>query len=597
MQACAAAAGHRVSVLYANILLARHIGEVTYSGICFAPTSSLLGERFFAAAAYGMPALGLKEGDNGARLRLRANDMDHELDLDQLIAFEPVAASWADELTVAVAEMGIPIVGCTSTFEQTSASVALLRRLKERHPAIITIMGGANCEGEMADGIRSLCGSIDHVFSGESESTFPEFLTRSKAGHRAATIVQGRPCEDMEALPTVDYEEFYDQLNRALPDNLLQAGDNLWLPYETSRGCWWGQKHHCTFCGINGEGMKFREKSADKVIAELRRLVRRHPSNKICMTDNIMPHRYFTSLLARLGRELPGLHIFFEQKANLSFAKVRALKRAGIELIQPGIEALATDLLTLMRKGVTAAQNLALLRYARSLDVAVNWNILYAFPNDRREDYEQTLTLIPYLAHLHPPTGLCHLSIDRFSPYFDRSGEFGISAVRPMDAYADVLPSWVEHRKIAYHFIADYRSGSREDPALVRRLEAAIAAWRSVWQRPSAAPPVLELCPIGGDTFILVDTRGLPGIDTIQFLDAEAAWLAIVGDRPDIGDEARTHALLHGHGVLADGRFVPLATADEATFEAFLQAAKAGKAEPAPGPMIPAPTLKAELAG
>src|SRR3954465_271775 len=38
---------------------------------------------------------------------------------------------------------------------------------------------------------------------------------------------------------------------------------------ETARGCWWGAKNHCTFCGLNGETMGFRAKSADRVMTEI----------------------------------------------------------------------------------------------------------------------------------------------------------------------------------------------------------------------------------------------------------------------------------------------------------------------------------------
>jgi radical SAM superfamily enzyme YgiQ (UPF0313 family) len=162
-----------------------------------------------------------------------------------------------------------------------------------------------------------------------------------------------------------------------------------------------------------------------------------------------MPFRYFAELLPKMAQASLGIHAFYEQKANLSLDKVKLLKEAGFAVIQPGIEALSTGLLTRMNKGVSASQNVALLRYARACGVTVNWNMLYAFPGDQQEDYEQTLALMPLISHLHPPAGGCLLSIDRFSPYFDRSEQYGISNVRPMDAYFDVLPDGVDVRKVA----------------------------------------------------------------------------------------------------------------------------------------------------
>lgn len=38
------------------------------------------------------------------------------------------------------------------------------------------------------------------------------------------------------------------------------------LLYEASLGCWWGEKHHCTFCGLNGTTMKFRAGGAGALV-------------------------------------------------------------------------------------------------------------------------------------------------------------------------------------------------------------------------------------------------------------------------------------------------------------------------------------------
>ena len=58
LQACAAAAGFRVPVLYANVLFASYIGAARYQTIAQAPLGTFLGERLFARAAYGVAPLG-----------------------------------------------------------------------------------------------------------------------------------------------------------------------------------------------------------------------------------------------------------------------------------------------------------------------------------------------------------------------------------------------------------------------------------------------------------------------------------------------------------------------------------------------------------
>jgi radical SAM superfamily enzyme YgiQ (UPF0313 family) len=153
------------------------------------------------------------------------------------------------------------------------------------------------------------------------------------------------------------------------------------------------------------------------------------------MTDTIMPYRYFNSFIPHLARLQLGANIFYDQKANLNYDKVAALKRAGVSIIQPGIETLSSSYSRLMKKGVTTRQNVDLLRFCRYLDVSVNYNLLYGFPNDKREYLEATLQLVKCIAHLHPPSGLYPLSRDRFSPYFERLSEHGITNLTPIDGY------------------------------------------------------------------------------------------------------------------------------------------------------------------
>ena len=562
LQACAREHGFDVRVLYANILLAHEMGELDYEAICFASTSNLLGERFFAPAAYGAPRE-VYTGAQGSK-RKRRNPENHipPMGWEKFSAWAGAADSWAEAVAGEVTKRQFKVIGCTSTFEQTAASIALLTHIKRIRPDAIAIMGGANCEGAMAEGIRSLTSVVDFVFSGESEVTFPAFLQSLKDDVlQKSPVIEGSPCRTMDAVPTPDFSEYYAQLGSFLPDSEIAKSGNMWLPYESSRGCWWGEKHHCTFCGINGGGMVFRQKTPDRVISELQKLLKEHPTNKVCMVDNIMPHDYFDELLPRMAEEVPDLHMFYEQKANLTFERVSSLKSAGVQVIQPGIEALSTPLLRLMKKGVSAAQNIALLRYARIVDLSVNWNLLYAFPGDRLEWYEETVKLLPLLTHLNPPTGLCHLSVDRFSPYFERPADYNIRSLRAMAPYFDVLPSHVDQHQVAYHFEGDYDSESRENPAVVTAMEAGIKTWREQWQPAEAPLPALEIAPLSNDLFLVADTRGLPDSQEFEFVNLARASVGLVGRTPLADPDDIEWALRRRICVELDGHIVPLATA------------------------------------
>ena len=567
LQACAAREGFQVRVLYLNLALAARIGDHVYEGICFAATSALLGERFFARTAYGVPALGR---DHPA-IETTINDITGKAEVspDTIRRLEEGIGDWVEEASDAIMEMGFPIVGFSTTFEQTAASVAFLNRIKERSPSTITLLGGANCEGEMAKGILSLPVRADYVFAGESEETFPAFLRDVAEGRRPESrIVEGRPCKELDRIPLTDFQEFFEQRNAFVPDSVYASNAVAWIPYEGSRGCWWGEKHHCTFCGINGQGMSFRERSASRVIEDLKILHGRHGIARICMTDNIMPRKFFHTLIPRLGEEAPGLHLFYEQKANLTLDHVAALKRAGVKLIQPGIEALSSDLLHRMDKGVTARQNIALLRYARAVGVELSWNLLYGFPGEGRDEYDRTLRLLPLLRHLQPPSDLCRLSIDRFSPYFFAYEKYGIRSIRPMDSYYSALPEGADAERIAYHFMGDYDSGLLAEPELIGAIQAEVDGWKAYWESDGDVP-VLAVMELGPDDYFIYDTRELEQTVACRFVHREQAAAALTAHPLTKDTEAGQWAREHRLAVEYEEWHVPLATAPVEVLERF----------------------------
>lgn len=405
-------------------------------------------------------------------------------------------------------------------FAQNLAVSCLSRIVREERPGSIIIVGGSNCEGDMAEGILRLCPAVDYVFSGESEDSFAEFCKNLKASNLPSKgVVKGKPNSEWMQLPTPDFAEYFSQLDNELPGSILRNTGQVFIPYETSRGCWWGQKNHCTFCGLNANGMNFRTRNPDRAFEDLMKYSKIYPTLRIGMTDNIMPISYFRDLLPKLAAEPARPEIFYEQKSNLKRHQLQELKLAGILAIQPGIEALSTSLLKRMRKGVSAAQNISVLRDCRSLGIDPIWNLLYGFPGDCVEDYLETVDLIPRLIHLAPPNGCAEVSYDRFSPYFDRPNEFGISNLRAHPNYPRVYPESVNPvDSFAYHFTGDAKSVS-SSPEFLKGLYEQVKHWVSAWRAESL--PIL--CVIEAqDGYLVIDSRidGKPNVTSINQNDA-----------------------------------------------------------------------------
>jgi ribosomal peptide maturation radical SAM protein 1 len=280
---------------------------------------------------------------------------------------------------------------------------------------------------------------------------------------------------------------------------------------ETSRGCWWGEKQHCTFCGLNGGSMAYRAKSSARALREIFDLTERYHTHRVEMVDNILDMRYFQDLLPELQRRGVALDIFYETKANLRREQVALLRAAGVRTIQPGIESFSTHVLRLMRKGTTALANVQLLKWCREYGITVNWNLIYGFPGEDKKDYDEMTALLGSLHHLKPPDGCGPIRVDRFSPFFTTPDGFGLRDVHPDRAYSYVYDlTSDELGNLAYYFEHDYADG-RDLSTYSVALHEAVAAWeagagqsRLVYHddgatltmedsRPGAAAPVVTL--------------------------------------------------------------------------------------------------------
>lgn len=567
LQACARAHGHEVDILYSNIAFAARIGEVPYMVITTYSPKIMVGERILGLSRGSLlPDILLEELNEEIRrvAKIRGREA-------VALTREGLAAAteaWLAEIGEVASRQPYDVIGFSTTFEQTNGLAALAKRCRALLPKVTLVAGGANCEGEMGPAMKRWVPELDIVFSGESERAFPAFLDQPER-FAGQGIITSPPNPDITDLPLPDFHEFFVQLDHWLPDTPLRKLDEIRLSYETSRGCWWGQKNHCTFCGLNGTGMGYREKKPDQVLEELAQLASSTGIRNFGMTDNIMPFSYFNSLLPALSEAKLGLDIFYEQKANISLAKVMSLKAAGVNGIQPGIEALHDDLLRLMKKGTSAKQNIALLRYVRSVGVKAAWNLLTGFPGDHEEWYEETLRLVPLLTHLEPPVGVARLNFDRFSPYFERPAEYGISNIRPLASYQEAFPDSDCLNDLAYHFMGDCDGLTIDNSETVRRLKDAVEEWGRLWEftGDDRTTPCLEVVEIDPANYLLIDTRQLSNIPFMQQISADQASVALAFHTEDNaltqwGEERRVCVKVK------DG-YIPLACAAPDVLERF----------------------------
>jgi ribosomal peptide maturation radical SAM protein 1 len=365
------------------------------------------------------------------------------------------------------------VVGFTTTFEQNLSSLALARLIKDRHPKKLIIFGGANCEGVMGQELHRRFPWIDYVCSGEADNSFPALVKRLDAAEppdgvpgvidrrSGASRLAAPPdrIHDMDRLPDPDYDDYF----QAVAASSLAQRVSPALLIESARGCWWGAKSHCTFCGLNGSTMAFRAKSAGRVYSELERQSARYGIGRFIAVDNIMSYHYFRDLLPMLKERNPGISLFYEIKSNLKRSQVELLRDAGVWSLQPGVESLSSHVLQLMRKGVSAIQNVQLLRLCREYGIEIAWNLLYGFPGETPEDYAETLRTIAAISHLKAPGVVAPIRLDRFSPNYDEAEHFGLVTVKPFPMYQHLYPFPAESvANLSYFF--EYKYSDGRDP-------------------------------------------------------------------------------------------------------------------------------------
>ncbi len=488
-----AAEGIPARVRYFSIRFAELVGQDFYYKLSTEGTPSvetLAGEWIFSRALFGPRAENEPYVDRILRKRTLEKPASPAL-IERILRARGKVDGFIDWCLDEVLRTRPKVLGFSSMFQQHVASLALARLVKRSCPETFVVFGGANCEDVMgAETVRQFP-FVDAAVSGEADLVFPELVRRVLEGRPVsglpgvrtqdsleAELASGRLSHgplvrDLDRLPYPDYSDYFREFEASRYGRAWQP--RIYL--ETSRGCWWGERSQCTFCGLAPGSMAFRSKSASRAMDELVWLTRRHRGCLIEATDNILDMRYFRDFVPELASRRPDVRLFYEVKANLRKEQLRLLRAAGIRYVQPGIESFSDPVLKLVRKGVSALQNIQLLKWCKELGVEPTWNLLWGFPGEPPEEYARMAELLPLLTHLPPPGGCGVMRLDRFSPCFEEAEGLGFVDVKPLPSYRHVyaLPADALAR-LASFFTFDYRDG-RDVRGYAAGLEKKVQAW------------------------------------------------------------------------------------------------------------------------
>jgi anaerobic magnesium-protoporphyrin IX monomethyl ester cyclase len=208
-----------------------------------------------------------------------------------------------------------------------------------------------------------------------------------------AAVVRGpdAPPVDLATLPPPDFDGL--PLGRYLSPHLV-------LPFDPTRGCYWGR---CAFChyGLCAAGTApYRERPPAAAAAALGSLAARHGVRHFYLSqDAIRP-----ATLAALGRELVAADLDLRfgtdlrPEPTLTPERCRELRRAGLLAAALGLESGDARVLALMDKGVTVDAAKGAARALAAAGVAVEAMVMTGFPSETLTERRATLRLLAGLA-------------------------------------------------------------------------------------------------------------------------------------------------------------------------------------------------------
>ncbi len=471
MKSCLTLAGISSTIEYEHLQFAHQLGLQHYFTIALARNDFYVGEMVFARAAHdGKTLRSLAEYIEWMKtirlpwgFALPEEIPVAEVWLSSLERWQQIAEEFIEEAAARILAHHPKIVALVSMFQQTNANIALARRLKKEKNPPIVVVGGSNCMGDLGAALIEYIEAYDYVFIGEADEIFADVCGRllkdgeippeelpygmmSRRSPRPKTVMH-RVTKDMESLPIPDFDDYFRTFHALFP-----GAKKAHFLVEGSRGCWWGQRTPCTFCGLNGPARNYREKTTKRLVDEIEVLAHKYPDAEFCVfTDSILSHTHMKELPAALKARGLHLKIFCEIKSNTTEEDLARLAEAGFYQIQPGLESLQDDVLRIMNKGCRAIRQIETLKSCRAHGLLMSWNLLCGFPGEKEEYFSEMAELLPKVMHYPAPNQFIHIIFQRYGEYTENPEKYGLR-LQPARCYDYIFPDKDFIQRSAYVF-------------------------------------------------------------------------------------------------------------------------------------------------
>jgi radical SAM superfamily enzyme YgiQ (UPF0313 family) len=275
-------------------------------------------------------------------------------------------------------------------------SYELLTWAREACPSAILLAGGPH-PTHLAEEVFEDCPALDAIVQGEGETVLLGLVERLRTApgsdlwRRTPGLIlrEGRtlpqpPLEDLDAVGVPAEHLEADFLN--------DVGQLAYL--SSSRGC----PATCNFCNTPefwGTSIRFR--SAESVLREMRLLRERHGLTYFSFRDDTFTANRDRVLKLMDGIQGSGLHPLWNCQSRVNLVdedRLVAMKRAGCEFMQFGVEHGSERVLQLLDKGTNLRHARRALDLVRKVGMNLGIYLITGIPGETWADVEESATFI-----------------------------------------------------------------------------------------------------------------------------------------------------------------------------------------------------------
>ena len=295
---------------------------------------------------------------------------------------------------------GPDIVGITAMTPLVKAAADIAGKIKERMNPLM-VVGGNHVTAIPTETLEEFP-VFDIGVVGEGEETLKEICDGRppkeitgivyRDGNKI-TVNGTRPqTDDIDSLPfpardLIDMKKYKGASTPGLSREFLNITE-LYI----NRGCSWGL---CTFCASMAMHHKFRMRSIDNVMGEVRECIDRYGINHFTIDDDTLTTSKERTL--EFCDKIRPLKVTWDCDSRVTVDKemLQRMKDSGCKKIAFGVESGSQRILQLIKKGITIGQIKDAFRWSKEVGIETSaFFMIGSHPDETREDLEATKRLI-----------------------------------------------------------------------------------------------------------------------------------------------------------------------------------------------------------